>query len=170
MSANALNDLNSRREDDGKFGSRKLAEPGFTLDTVPVPDLQSLIDGFTASDPRLDIWRRYPDISWDEDEATDYWACEEVSAGFAAYARARGVDARVFTATADHEWADVHAWVCISSGDTETAVDWTARQYHNLNAEGGRDPKVLDAPWPLVWDQNGTPGRHPLMGSYTAAE
>lgn len=166
MSTNALNDLNGRRDDDGKFGPRKLAEPAFSLSPAP-PSLQALIGDFTASDPRLDIWRRYPEISWEEDESTDYWACEQVSAEFAEYARARGVDAQVFTATAHHEWADLHAWVCITSGDTVTAVDWTARQYHNLHEEGGRDPKVLAAPWPLVWDQSRAGNEHPFMGPYT---
>ena len=169
MSAKALNDLNARRADDGKFGPKNMAEPAFTLAPSPAAGLQGLFADFTASDPRLDIWRRYPDISWEEDEATDYWACEEVSAQFAEYARARGVDAQVFTAIADHEWADRHAWVCISAGGQVTAVDFTARQYHNLNTDGGRDPEVMAAPWPLVWDQESSGGVHPLMGSYTPA-
>lgn len=127
--------------------------------------MRDLVAGFVSSDPRLDIWRRYPDITEDEDEATDDWACGEVSAQFADWARGQGWDAETVTAQSHDPWADEHVWVALRRNGKVTAVDFTARQYHNLN-EISRDPKVLGAPWPLTWDPAESPGVHPLMGSF----
>lgn len=60
--------------------------------------LVSLLTAFIDSNPRLDIWRRYPDISEAEDEATDTWACGQVSQQFAAFAREHRWDAVVIRA------------------------------------------------------------------------
>lgn len=122
---------------------------------------------YISSDPRLDIWRRYPDIAEDEDDATDTWACGEVSTEFAVYARALGWDAEVIEVLALNPWADVHVWVELRRDGETLAMDWTARQYHNLLAVS-RDPAVLGAPWPLVWNPATTPDSHPFMGRFTA--
>lgn len=160
-------DLESRRQPNGQFGKKQHTDPDVTIDA---PDLGAaageLVASFTDSDPRLDIWRRYPDISEEEDESTDYWACGEVSAEFAGHAQALGWDAEIVTASADHPMADEHVWVHLHRDGQTLAVDFTARQYHNLN-EISWDPEVLGAPWPLTWNPDADPGRHPLMGSFT---
>ena len=150
----------------GQFAPDTHREAGAGL--VPVDtDAGSLLTGFQTSNPKLDIWRRYTDISEDEDEATDDWACGEVSEEFAAYAQSQGWEAEIVEAVSEHPMADEHVWVHLHRGGTVTAVDWTARQYHNLD-EISRDPKVLGAPWPLTWDPRESPGEHPLMGRFSS--
>jgi hypothetical protein len=127
--------------------------------------LDELIGAYAASDPRLDIWRRYPDISEAEDEFTDGFACEQVSAGFAEFARERGWNAiAVLAEGPEHPMADYHAWVRISDGAWSHDVDFTMRQYHNLHRAEGRDHAVLALPWPLVWVAT---GEHPVVGKFT---
>jgi hypothetical protein len=127
--------------------------------------LEGLVQSYAASDPRLDIWRRYPDISEAEDEFTDGFACEQVSAGFAEFARDRGWNAiAVLAEGPEHPMADYHAWVRIQGRDGSYDVDWTARQYHNLHAVHGRDETVLALPWPLIWPAT---GQHPIVGAFS---
>lgn len=131
-------------------------------------DLVALLTAFIDSDPRLDIWRRYPDISEAEDDYTDTWACGQVSAEFAAFARNRGWDAAVVHADdPEHPLAFDHAWVRLTR-DGVIDVDWTARQFHNLHVIGGHDPAVLGMPWPLAWDPAavGADYPHPVAGPY----
>lgn len=124
--------------------------------------LEALIEAYVASDPRLDIWRRYPDISEAEDAVTDGFACKQVSAGFAEFARDRDWNAvAVLAEGADHPLADEHAWVRITHLGRSYDFDWTARQYHDLH-DGCRD-KVLALPWPLVWPAT---GEHPVVGKF----
>lgn len=132
-------------------------------------DAVKLAEDFKESDPRLDIWRRYPDISEDEDDYTDSWACSEVSGEFAEFAREQGWEARTVLVDAEAAFADQHVWVELRRGRQTVAVDWTARQYHNL-LEISRDPVVMNAPWPLLWFPEQQPGQHPLMGRFTESE
>lgn len=130
--------------------------------------LESLIGAYIASDPRLDIWRRYPEVSEAEDEVTDSFACIQVSSGFAEFARARGWDATVLLAEGpEHPMAGHHAWVRIRDARWDYDVDFTARQYHNLDRVEGRDPAVLRQPWPLVWEWIYR-GEHPIVGKFAS--
>ncbi|MGK3708638.1 hypothetical protein [Arthrobacter sp. IK3] len=163
--------MNTRivRDPLGRFARGSHREPELSLPATGAgADPTPLLEGFTGTDPRLDIWRRYPEISDDEDEATDDWACGEVSEQFAAYAREHDWEAEVVEALAEHPMADLHVWVHLHRAGRTIAVDWTARQYHNLN-EISRDPKVLSAPWPLTWDPEEQPDEHPLMGAFSHA-
>jgi hypothetical protein len=129
-----------------------------------VTTLESLIGAYKVSDPRLDIWRRYPDISEAEDAITDGFACEQVSAGFAEFARGQGWNAlAVLAEGAEHPMADYHAWVRVQDGAWSYDVDFTARQYHNLHRTEGRDRAVLALSWPLVWVYR---GEHPVVGKF----
>lgn len=130
--------------------------------------LQGLLDGFIASDPRLEIWRHYPDITEEDDAVTDGWACESVSAQFAAFARDHGWDAGVVHGEdPETPMAADHVWVGLRRGETVVDVDWTARQYHNLYVEQGHDPRVLGLPWPLVWAPHAVAGNtHPVVGFF----
>jgi hypothetical protein len=127
--------------------------------------LEELVRAYAASDPRLDIWRRYPDVSEAEDALTDGFACKRVSEDFAEFARERGWNAiAVLAIGAEHPLADDHAWVRINHDGQSYEVDWTARQFHNLHA-AGRDEAVLRLPWPLVWAADGP--QHPVAGRFT---
>jgi hypothetical protein len=122
--------------------------------------LESTINTFKQVDPRLDIWRRYPAVSQEEDELTDQFACGEVSRLFIAFARARGWKAQLIRTDDDPEVGE-HFWVRLDAGGLGTIdVDWTARQFHNLE-----DPdaalRALDAPWPLHWESENS---HPVLG------
>lgn len=129
--------------------------------------LEQLIAEYKDGKPAADIWRRYPDITEAEDAQTDTWACEQVSSDFAAFARERGWDAVVvFAEDSPTPFTDYHAWVKLTYSDgTTAAVDWTARQYHNLKQESGHDPAVLNLPWPLVWAP-ALRGAHPIVGTF----
>ena len=133
--------------------------------------LDRLVGAYVASDPRLDIWWRYPDISEAEDEFTDGFACEQVSAGFAEFARERGWNAiAVLAEGAEHPMADYHAWVRIRDGAWSYDVDFTVRQYHNFHRAGGRDHAVLALQWPLVWFTGASipsPGSSPASVPWT---
>lgn len=129
-------------------------------------DVAALAVAFAASDPRVDLWRRWPDVSDAEDALSDQFACQQVSESFTAFARSRGWDAvTVEGAEAVHPFADYHYWTRLHVGDGLVDVDWTTRQFHNLHEAGGRDPKVLDLPWPLVWAADDE--IHPVAGRFT---
>lgn len=137
---------------------------------TPDANLIALLNAFIDSDPCLDIWRRYPDITEAEDESTDTWACVQVSAEFTAFARGLGWDAVLLDGIEpEHPFAFDHAWVRLTHSGRVYDVDWTARQFHNLHVVGGRDPAVLTLPWPLVWDP-AVVGKniHPVAGEFAA--
>lgn len=130
--------------------------------------LEALLEAYKEHAPQVDIWRRYPDVTEQEDDATDQWACGEVSRSFAAFAREHGWSAVVIHAEgAEAPLADYHYWVRLLHPRLGVHdVDWTVRQYHNLHEEGGRDEAVLSLPWPLVWSPLADPDTHPIAGSF----
>lgn len=132
--------------------------------------LLALLNAYIESDPRLEIWRNYPDITEAQDEYTDAWACEQVSAEFAAFARTHGWQVAVLRADSpEHPMAFEHAWVRLIRDGVVSDVDWTARQFHNLFEPAGHDRDVMDLPWPLVWDPAAVfPEHHPIVGTYAA--
>lgn len=128
-------------------------------------DIAVLTAAFTASEPRLDLWRRWPDVSPAEDDLSDSFACEQISESFTAFARGHGWTA--VTVAADEAatpFVDYHRWTRLLLGPELWDVDWTARQYHNLHRIGGGDPKVLGLPWPLVWEADDE--NHPVAGRF----
>lgn len=130
--------------------------------------LEALLQAYKEHAPQVDIWRRYPDVTEQEDDATDQWACDEVSRSFAAFARTRGWDAVIIHCSeAENPWADYHVWVRLTRPGTPTVdVDWTVRQYHNLPVEGGHGPDTQSLPWPLMWDPEVRGDEHPLAGKF----
>lgn len=133
-------------------------------------ELVGLLNAFIDSEPRLRIWADYPDITEAEDDATDYWACVQVSTEFAAFARTHGWQACVVRATSpEHPMAFDHAWVRLARDGVVSDVDWTARQFHSLHEPDGHDRNILDLPWPLAWDPAAiAPEDHPIVGIYAA--
>lgn len=127
-------------------------------------ELKDLLDEYKQRRVSLDIWRRYPDITEEEDAYTDSWACEHVSAEFASFASTRGWVAVVVCAEmAETPFADYHVWVRLTRGTESFDVDWTARQYHNLHDPDGHDEAVLALPWPLVFPSSDV---HPVAGQF----
>lgn len=127
-----------------------------------------LLQGYIDSEPRLGIWRNYPDISDFDNAYVDGWACRSVSTEFAAFALTRGWDAVIVHGEDPVEGlAFDHHWVRVSRPGTLRDVDWTARQFHDLFVAEGHDPNVLSLPWPLVWVPHliEQPG-HLVVGKY----
>lgn len=140
------------------------------MNETQLGELISLLNAYIASDPRLAIWRDYPDISEEQDNDTDIWACEEVSAQFAAFARSLGWAADVVRGEgAEHPLVFDHAWVRLTRSGVVTDIDWTARQFHNLFVPDGHDPAVISLPWPLAWDPGiAGPDVHLIVGEFAA--
>lgn len=127
--------------------------------------VDSLVSAFADSDPRLDIWRRWPDVSPAEDAFSDGFACEQVGNLFTQFANGNGWKAITIGADlAETPFVDYHVWTRLFRGAERWDVDWTVRQYHNLHEPGGRDPKILDLPWPLVWAR--PDDTHPVAGTF----
>lgn len=86
-------------------------------------ELRALLDSYIEADRRLYIWRTYPFITEVDDAYTDSWACEEVSAEFAAFARKAGWDAAIIHGEdPEAPFAFDHAWVRLSrDGHTSAA-------------------------------------------------
>ena len=135
---------------------------------TPVNELIALLNAYIEADPRLEIWQHYPDISEAEDDYTDTWACEQVGAEFASFARGIGWDAVVIRGEdPDAPMAFGHAWVRLTRDGVVSDVDWTARQFHNLHDPDGHDLAVLTLPWPLAWDPAAiAPEDHLIVGQY----
>jgi hypothetical protein len=141
-----------------------------TITDTPSGELIDMLRSFIDSDPRLHIWRRYPYITEADNDYTDNWACEQVSAEFAVFALKAGWEADVVRGTDPEEpFAFDHVWVRLTRDGVVTDVDWTARQFHNLFAVEGHDPNVLTLPWPLAWDPAAiAPEHHLIVGTYAA--
>lgn len=116
--------------------------------------LTGLLAVFRAENPQLSIWERYPNISDEEDAWTDSRACGYWSRRFTEFCRVRGVDAvALFADDAEEELAGEHCWTRVDGVN----VDWTARQFHNL--EYPENPRHRNLPCPLVW----TGEQHPVV-------
>ncbi len=116
--------------------------------------LSDLLAGFRAAHPKLSIWERYPNVHVAEDDWTSFYACNYWPDQFAEYARARGADAvTVHGQQPEEELAGEHRWTRVSGVN----VDWTARQFWNLNmglplGKGRHSTRELSSlPCPMVW-------------------
>lgn len=67
MSTSALNDLNARRENDGKFGSKNQSDPTVSIDAVSAPalDLHAMEE---ARDAQMAVWADAMDKDPQSDE------------------------------------------------------------------------------------------------------
>lgn len=124
--------------------------------------LNELLLAFRRSQPDLGIWERYPDVSAAEDARTDTYACDQLSALFTDFCLAQGVAAvRVSADGALQAFADYHLWTRVFVDGESFDVDWTARQYHNLQQPPV--PEHADLPCPLVWAADDV---HPVVGAF----
>lgn len=132
--------------------------------TAPTAErrLDGLVMGFRQAFPLYVLaWNKYPDIGYELDEMTDTVACKSMSHLFVDYCRARGIEARIMhgqDADDSCPMLDDHYWVKVRLGGSAFAVDWTARQFHNLDHPPS--PKHADLSCPLIWQD---PEHHPLV-------
>lgn len=120
--------------------------------------LTRALQAFQAGEPRLRLWADYPQLTQEEHTLTDGWACREVSLQLVNFLRARELSALLVHAQeAEHPWHYEHYWARVG----EWEIDYTARQFHNLEHPPTHAHQNL--PCPLIWRaENG----HPVSGSY----
>lgn len=122
-----------------------------------VDGLESVLAPFAGTADAL-LWAAYPDLDDGGHDRTDEIACEQMSRAFAELAAAAGLDVALVRGTdADEPLVDEHWWVRVGT----LHVDWTARQFHNL--EHPANPDHADLPCPLVWDG----AEHPVVSFRT---
>lgn len=142
----------------------------FSVTTVP--GLSDVVVRFMAGRhaAMLDIWRRYPYISDAEDARTDRWACMSASRAFTKLANqmrpgsaftVRGDDAEA-AFLGEHFWS---VFTPADWGGVPVAVDFTARQFHNLDGTAGQE--ALRVSWPLLWKASLD---HPVAGRFGKVE
>jgi hypothetical protein len=114
--------------------------------------VEALTYGFRAVEPRLtEAWSRYPEGGADLDEA-----CETLTKLFTDYARTVGVEAVTIVAGLDPDReVEYHLWTRLRLNGRLVNVDWTARQFENL--EWPPNPAHQDLPCPLIWEGDSHP-------------
>jgi hypothetical protein len=96
------------------------------------------------------VWSLYPDISEEQDLATGSWAAKQASVLFVKFLAAYGIDARPVAAEQpDTPFHEYHWWVRVDCPLGTVNVDWTARQFHNL--EHPPLAAHADLSFPMVW-------------------
>ena len=143
-----------------------------TIDPHHLPhDVRAAIDDFEFGSI-VRIWMAYPGITPDELQRTFEAGgdSKSISEAFAKNLIARSADLDVFLVYGDdsdrYSAGGDHWWVRIALPDQrEVNVDWTARQFYNL--EQPHAPQHQDLPCPLIWE-SGQPGEpvHAVTGTY----
>jgi len=118
--------------------------------------LQRTLAEFAAQEPLVAVWRQVPDVPEDADAE----ACDVLAPRFTAWCNSHGFAAwTVMAQDFPHPLTDYHYWTSVrASQDAWVRVDWTARQFHNL--EYPRNPAHADLPCPLLW----IGAEHPVLG------
>lgn len=118
--------------------------------------LRRTLEAFAAQEPLVAVWRLVPDVPEDADNE----ACDILSPRFTAFCRSRGLDAHTVRAEDfPHPLTDYHWWTSVRVGpDSWAQVDWTARQFYNLDYP--HNPAHADLPCPMVW----VGAEHPVLG------
>lgn len=105
--------------------------------------------------PRVDIWSRYPYVTEEDDESTYSGGYDEMSTAFAdVIAQYHGRQASlVYGDDPQLPFVGKHSWVRYG----RYSIDWTARQFYNL--EQPPNPAHADLPCPLIWEGE----QHPIV-------
>ncbi|QYN17528.1 hypothetical protein [Amycolatopsis sp. DSM 110486] len=132
-------------------------------------DVHRAVATFLDAQPSVRIWQAFPDVTEAEYDQLDSWECLHVAEEFARHLAAAGVW-RVELVKAEHSehpLAGFHAWTrAVTDNATHINIDWTARQFYNL--ETPTAPRHLDIPAPLLWETGYQFGRHvhPVAGRF----
>lgn len=130
--------------------------------------LDALLEQFPVDHPKVDVWRRWPDVTDSEYVAADTWECIHAAHAFADFARTAGLEATVVVGTESEQPYDgFHAWTVVTEANGLTAVDWTARQFYNLQEPPAAEH--ADLPCPMIWHPQSL-GEHPISGPYRVLE
>lgn len=136
-----------------------------TVDSSGIPrSILAAAEAFSDTNPFVRPWARYPDVSAELDETMP--ACEGMSTAFYNFVDHEQFESvEVIEASAPLEAdADYHRWVRIRCDGLVVNVDWTARQFHNLEwieELGDWNPEHADLPCPMIWLGDGP--EHPVV-------
>jgi hypothetical protein len=136
-----------------------------TLDSLAVIS-QELLDAlmdFAAAEPMVSAWEQFPHGTEEENESTYQWGSAEASKAFARFLTERGIPASIVHGKDSP--VSVH-WVRTQVQGREVNVDWTARQFYNL--DDPPQPVHADLPCPMVWltGVSFPANSHPVTGAY----
>jgi hypothetical protein len=134
---------------------------GWRVPFVVPAAVVAVMERFAAVEPLVGVWRRVPEVEEGEDDE----GCDVLAVRFAAMCPQLGP--QNVKVTFDRPWVDYHVWTALTTGGAVWNVDWTARQYHNLE-----DPPVRwqqSLPCPLVWPTE-VVGYHPVLGAPATIE
>jgi len=139
-----------------------LQMPTRAVGTTARDQLDKVVEYFTDDNPLVDVWKRVPDV----DDGDDDEACDTMAAAFTAFCAEYGLNARTTRAEGfGIAFTDYHCWTSVQISPTEQVqVDWTARQFHNLDYP--TNPAHADIACPLVW----TGDAHPILGPAASME
>lgn len=124
--------------------------------------LHEQIAMFREQNPHARVWAEDIVHGHEEEEPDDLPACEGMSRAFRDHLRAHGVhDPHVVQADqAEHEWADYHQFTRVPHPEGDFNIDWTARQFRNLDNPVKPEHYEQTEQVPLVW--RGRAHQHPV--------
>jgi hypothetical protein len=140
-----------------------------TLDSLAVIShklMEALLD-FPDAEPKVAVWEQFPHGTEEENEVTYQWGPREASEAFARFLTERGIPASIVHAQDSPVpfHSELH-WVRTEVDGRVVNVDWTARQFYNL--EHPPQPVHADLPCPMVWltGVSFPADAHPVTGKY----
>jgi len=121
--------------------------------------LHEHIESFRRENPHAKVWTHDIIHGDSDEEPPDLPACEGLSQAFRDHLLARGVQG-AHVVQAEHPWADYHQFTRVPHPEGDFNIDWTARQYRNLDEP--RNPLHYEQTEkvPLVW--RGHARNHPV--------
>lgn len=131
----------------------------YATPTLPA-SLSQAINEFVLENRYVREWASFPDVTEEMDnEMPD---CVGMSEAFVRFLRDRGFRAEVVQAEGSPDpWVDFHRWPRVWVRDQAFNIDWTARQYENLDPADYPEHELDDLPCPLIWTGDGP--AHPVV-------
>lgn len=132
--------------------------------------LHEHIASFRDQNPHARVWSGQIVHGNEDEEPAGLPACEGMSKAFREHLLARGVrGAHVIEAdSGEHPWADYHRFTRIPHPEGDINVDWTARQFRNLDSPVNPEHYEQTEKVPLVW--RGHAREHPVTDLRFARE
>lgn len=115
--------------------------------------LHEHIESFRAENPHARVWSKDIVHGSEDEEPPDLPACEGMSRAFRDHLAQRGVQgAHVIQADeAEHPDAYYHQFTRIPHSEGDINVDWTARQFRNLDWPVKQEHYDQTEQVPLIW-------------------
>ena len=149
------------RHRNGQFAPGPRAEAaGLGAASLLPAHVREVVDTFLAANPDAALWARWAGTDPDDAETAD---CDVLSEAFVAHAAAAGVQARLVHVEppTPQPWYSHHWFAVVETAEGEVAIDFTARQFHNVDddMDAWTDPTLIEVPEVFAW-----PGPYPVAG------